>query len=446
MNEILENIREYFNSDVTKDINFRIKQLKNLKETFKKFEPLIYRALKDDLNKPDMEIYSMEYNSVLEELDFAIHNLRKWAKPEKVYVPSIMKPNNGYILKEPYGIVLIIGAFNYPFQLTFVPLIGAIAAGNCTIVKPSKSAGESAKIIEAIIKETFEENYIKCEFSNEITQLKYDYIFFTGNPKTGAMIAEKAGKNLTPITLELGGKSPVIVEKSANLEEAARKIAWGKFVNAGQTCIAPDYILIDETICEKFIEELKKAIKEFYGPIPQMSESFGRIISESAFSRIKNLIDYEKLIIGGNTDECGLYIEPTVVWYHSYDEKIMQEEIFGPVLPVMKYNNFEEIIQTLKTKEKPLAFYIFTQDKKLAEKTINILSFGGGAVNETLIQAGNIFMPFGGVGMSGMGQYHGKYTFDTFSHKKSVLGNIHKKAYYRNLPPYEIKIPIRYKK
>lgn len=437
---ILENLKNYFDSDVTKDVEFRIQQLKNLKTVFKKFEPQIFKALKVDLKKPDLEIYLMEFGPVIEEIDYAISNLKKWARPEKVSIPFYLKPNEGFIYKEPFGTVLIINAFNYPFQLEFCPLIGAIAAGNCAVVKTSRLNKESSKIIKAIIEETFSENYVTCLNDVEgssLTNLKFDYIFFTGNPKTGSLIAQEAAKNLVPYTLELGGKSPCIVEKSANLKAAARKIAWGKFVNAGQTCIAPDYVLVQKEIKEEFLEEIKTAIKEFFGPVTQESKDFGRIINTNSFLRLKNLIDYDKLIYGGSTDECGLYIEPAIVRADSFEEPVMQEEIFGPILPVMEFETTDKIIEILKKREKPLALYVFSQDEKITQNIINSLSFGGGAVNETLAHAVSLEMPFGGVGMSGIGRYHGKFSFDTFTHQKSILINRQKNPSLKMLPPYD---------
>lgn len=441
MNKILENMKEYFNSDITKDVDFRIKQLKKLKATYKKYEPFIIRALKTDLKKPLYEIYSMEFDPVLNEIDYTIQHLKKWAKPEKANVPSAIKPNKGFIVKEPFGVVLIINAFNYPFDLAFRPLIGAIAAGNCAIIKTASAAAQSGKIIETIINEAFDRNYIACfnsEGSRGLIELGFDYIFFTGSTKTGKLVAETAAKNLIPYTLELGGKSPAIISKKANLELAVKKIVWGKFINAGQTCIAPDYVLLPEEFQDEFKEKIRTTIKQFYGSDPQMSDCFGRIIDEKAFARLFNLINYRKIISGGKTDECGLYIEPTVQWAESFEDKVMQDEIFGPILPVLTYKNLEDVVKTLKTKEKPLALYFFTQDKKEAEIIISSLSFGGGCINGTMLHIASLSMPFGGVGMSGTGCYHGKYSFDTFTHKKSILMNIHKKMYLKNLPPYKI--------
>lgn len=442
MNDILNNLTEYFNSGVTRDVNFRIEALKKLKKAFEKYEPQIIQALRDDLRKPDLEIYTMEFGYVIEEIKFAIRHLKKWASPKRVPIPMYLQPAKGYIVKEPYGNVLIIGAFNYPFQLVFVPLVGAIAAGNCALVKPSKSAVESAKVIHKIIEETFDKNYIRCimpddHSSSELVSAKFDYIFFTGSSKKGALVAEAAGKNLVPYTLELGGKSPAIVDKTANLEFAAKKIAWGKFVNAGQTCIAPDFVYVDAEVRAGFVEELKKAVKGFFGPLPQESKDYGRIVNEEAFHRLAALINHEQVIIGGNSDECGLYIEPTVVNADSFDDKTMQDEIFGPILPVLTYYNIEEVIINLRKRPKPLALYVFSEDKKLEWRIIKEVSFGGGAVNEVLAHTVSPYMPFGGVGMSGIGQYHGKYSFDTFTHQKSILIRNYDKVSGKMYPPYD---------
>ncbi len=443
MNEIILNkMKNFFNSDRTKDVKFRIKELKNLKKAILKYQPKIIKALRDDLKKPEVESISMEIIPVIKEIDYAVRNLKEWSKPEKVQIPWYLKPAKGYILNEPYGTALIISAFNYPFQLAFTPLTGAIAAGNCAVIKPSSSSSASALIIDEIIKETFDENFVRCENNvraHELIDLKFDYIFFTGSPETGAAVAMKAGEKLIPYTLELGGKSPAIVEKTANLENAARKIVWGKFANAGQTCIAPDYLYVQKEIKERLIDEIKKAIKEFFGPDAQRSENYGRIKDEEAFIRIKNLIDYGKLISGGSVDECGLYIEPTLLECKSFNEPVMKKEIFGPLLPILTFESVEEVILNLKNKEKPLALYFFSNNSKEADKIFTSLSFGGGAYNETLIHTSPLTLPFGGVGSSGFGRYHGKFTYETFSHKKSILINEQKYPRKKNFAPYDKK-------
>lgn len=428
IDDIAANLKEFFNTNRTKDVNFRIKQLKNLRDSIKHYEPEIVQALRDDLRKSDFEIYTTEIGFVLKELDYTIKHLKKWAKTERVSTPVYLKLSNAYIVKEPYGVALIIVPFNYPFQLAFVPLIGAVAAGNCAVVKPSKRTPRCAEVICRIIAQTFSDNYVKCILptemaSSELLSGDFDYMFFTGSTQTGKLVAEAAAKKLIPYTLELGGKSPVIVDKNANLEQAARKIAWGKFLNSGQTCIAPDFVLVHEDVKQELVNNLISSIKAFYGVFAQESKDYGRIIDTDAFRRLQELIgkEAENIIYGGDTDECGLYIEPTLLNVDSYEAPSMQEEIFGPVLPIMTYINVDSVIDTLRNKPKPLALYVFSKDKEFYWKIIKSLSFGGGAVNDTIQHTTNVEMPFGGIGYSGVGRYHGKYTFDAFTHLKSIL-------------------------
>ena len=428
IDDIAANLKEFFNTNRTKDVSFRIKQLKNLKDSIKHYEPEIVQALRDDLRKSDFEIYTTEIGFVLKELDYTIKYLKKWAKTERVSTPVYLKPSNAYVVKEPYGVALIIVPFNYPFQLAFVPLIGAVAAGNCAVVKPSKRTPRCTEVICRIIAQTFSDNYVKCILptemsSSELLSGDFDYMFFTGSTQTGKLVAEAAAKKLIPYTLELGGKSPVIVDKNANLEQASRKIAWGKFLNSGQTCIAPDFVLVHEDVKQELVNNLISSIKSFYGVFAQESKDYGRIIDTDAFRRLEELIAQEaqNIIYGGETDECGLYIEPTLLSVDTYDCPSMQEEIFGPVLPIMTYINIDSVIDTLRNKPKPLALYVFSKDKEFYWKVIKSLSFGGGAVNDTIQHTTNVEMPFGGIGYSGVGRYHGKYTFDAFTHLKSIL-------------------------
>lgn len=428
IDDIAANLKEFFNTNRTKDVSFRIKQLKNLKDSIKHYEPEIVQALRDDLRKSDFEIYTTEIGFVLKELDYTIKYLKKWAKTERVSTPVYLKPSNAYVVKEPYGVALIIVPFNYPFQLAFVPLIGAVAAANCAVVKPSKRTPRCTEVICRIIAQTFSDNYVKCILptemsSSELLSGDFDYMFFTGSTQTGKLVAEAAAKKLIPYTLELGGKSPVIVDKNANLEQAARKIAWGKFLNSGQTCIAPDFVLVHEDVKQELVNNLISSIKSFYGVFAQESKDYGRIIDTDAFRRLEELIAQEaqNIIYGGETDECGLYIEPTLLSVDTYDCPSMQEEIFGPVLPIMTYINIDSVIDTLRNKPKPLALYVFSKDKEFYWKVIKSLSFGGGAVNDTIQHTTNVEMPFGGIGYSGVGRYHGKYTFDAFTHLKSIL-------------------------
>ncbi len=444
--EILQNINKFYNTNVTKDVDFRIKQLKILKSAIKKYEPQIYKALKDDLRKPDFEIVTTEIGIVMQELDYAIRHVKRWAAPTRVSQPFFIPKSKGRIMKDPYGVVLIIGPFNYPFQLLLAPLIGAIAAGNCAVVKPTKNTPATAKVIHKMLEETFRPDYIKpleaSEYpSSELVSAEFDYIFFTGSTEIGKEVAVAASKNLVPFTLELGGKSPTIVDKTANLEIAAKRIAWGKFLNSGQTCIAPDYIFVEEEIKDKLIEELQKAIRLFFGTVVQESPDFGRIINTKEFHRLKNIVEREmpNIITGGQTDECGLYIEPTLV--NATDASpTMQEEVFGPILPILTYKNIDDVIDFIRKRSKPLGLYVFSEDEELVQLVLTSLSFGGGCVNDTINHLLSSKMPFGGVGLSGIGQYHGKYTFDTFTHEKSILyrdGNIEPGLIF---PPYNEKV------
>lgn len=451
--EILKNIKEFYYTNQTKDLDFRIEQLKKLRDSFKKYEPEIVQALKDDLRKPEFEIYTTEFGFVLQEIDFAIRHLKKWARPEKAGLPIFLKPAKGCIMKEPYGVALIIVPFNYPMQLAFAPLIGAIAAGNCAVVKASKRTPASAKVICKIIADAFNPNYIKCLLpteisSDELVNSEFDYIFFTGSTETGRQVAQTAAKKLIPYTLELGGKSPVIVDKTANIELAAKKITWAKFLNCGQTCIAPDYVIVHYDVKDKLVHEIIKSIKAFFGVIPQESKDYGRIIDEKAFFKLRDLITKENdnIIFGGQSDECGLYIEPTILDIKSFSSPIMEDEIFGPILPILAYSDIDEVINVLREKPKPLGLYVFTKDNDFEKKIIKNLSFGGGAVNDVMTQNIASTMPFGGVGSSGVGQYHGKYSFDTFTHLKSVLIKHSEMELNIMYPPYNFETTKKVRK
>ncbi len=436
LDEILDEQKTYFNSGATLDVDFRIEKLKILKSAVANYKEKIVSAVYKDLRKPEFEAHTTEILPVLEDLNHAIRNLKKWAAPERVKTPfylGALGTVESFIVNEPLGNTLIISPFNYPFQLSIVPLIGAIAAGNTVIIKPSSDTIYTTKILMEMINSIFAREYVyvldpKTVLYFELLNKKYDHIFFTGSPYTGKKILEAASRNLTPVTLELGGKSPCIVEQSANIENAARSIMQGKLVNSGQTCIAPDYLLVQNNTKEYLIEELKKASKELLGPIPQESENFGRIINEKQFTKLKEIVtaESENVIFGGETDECGLYISPTLLDLGEYNDEIfnspaMQNEIFGPVLPIITYENAYDIIKKLKKLEKPLAAYIFSNDENIINEFITSLSFGGGCINDTILHGANNNLPFGGVGLSGIGSYHGKFTYDTFSHRKGIL-------------------------
>ncbi len=442
--KIIQNAREYFLSGESKNLDFRKKSLLKLKNTILKYETQILDALKKDLGKNNFEAYISEIAFVLKEIDFQIKNLNKFAKTEKVKTQIINQIGKSYIYKEAFGVVLIISPWNYPFQLLISPLIGAISAGNCVILKPSEISENTSKILKLIIEETFEKKYISlfeggAEETSKILENKFDYIFYTGSTNVGKIIMEKAAKNLSPVTLELGGKSPTIVDKSADLKISAKRIIWAKLFNCGQTCVAPDYLLIDSRIKEKFIEILKKQIKEFYGENILENENYGKIINIKHFNRLKNYLDGANIICGAKTNAEKLFIEPTLI-EANWEDKIMQEEIFGPILPIISFDNIDEIIAKINSLPKSLAIYVYSKDKIIQDKFIYQTSSGGICINDSLSHVASNYLAFGGVGDSGMGSYHGKYSFMTFSHKKSILIKSFLLDLKFKYPPYKISI------
>lgn len=423
--EILQQQRNFFSTDKTKDIEFRLIQLKKLKQAVLDHKDEIIAAVQTDLNKPIFESYLTEIG-VVKEIDYAIKNLKKWSKPKKVATPLDQLPGTAFIYPEPLGVVLIIAPWNYPFQLTISPLVGAIAAGNCAIVKPSEISQNTSQIIAKILQKTFNSEYIAVveggvETSKELLQQKFDHIFFTGGTAIGKIVMEAAAKNLTPVTLELGGKSPCIIDSEINIEYTARRIAWGKFINAGQTCIAPDYLLVNQKIKQPLLDSIKNCIQEFYGDDPEKSPDFGRIINQKQFNRLVKLLNTGDIIAGGKTNPDSCYIAPTLIDNVSLDAPIMQEEIFGPILPVIEYNHLEEAISIVNNQPKPLALYFFSKNQEYQQQVLQKTSSGGVCINDTIMHIGVTELPFGGVGNSGIGSYHGKASFDTFSHQKSVL-------------------------
>uniref|UniRef100_UPI0034A3B1DC aldehyde dehydrogenase n=2 Tax=Clostridium TaxID=1485 RepID=UPI0034A3B1DC len=388
----------------------------------------IMDALYKDLRKSNFESYATEIGIVYDELNLHIKNLRKWSKREKRKSPIVHFPAKSYIYKDPYGVTLIIGPFNYPFQLVIAPLIGAISAGNCAIIKPSEITQNIALLLEKIINENFKENYIRVvnplggkDTVSYLLDLKFDYIFFTGSVSVGKIIMEKASKNLIPVTLELGGKSPCIVDNSAKLDLAAKRIVWGKFLNAGQTCVAPDYILVQKDIKEKLLKELKKELLLQFGSDIKSSSDFPRIVNKHSLLRLKNYLNDGEIYFGGSVDEKDLYLEPTILTNIKENSLIMEEEIFGPILPILEYSSLDEALTYVINKDKPLALYYFSEDSTSIEKVLNSTTSGGVTMNDTIIHVASSYLPFGGVGSSGMGAYHGKASFDVFTHKKSVI-------------------------
>lgn len=431
----IENLRKFFSSGKTLDVNFRKQKLKQLKAEIIKNEKEIFKALETDLGKSSTEAYMSEVGLVLSEIDCCIKHLKKWAKPKKVRSPLAQFPSKSYILSEPLGVVLIMSPWNYPFMLTLNPLIGAIGAGNCAIVKPSRYSGATSDVIKKILNNVFSEDYVLVvlggrEQNQMLLDLKVDYIFFTGGVNVGKTVASKAAVNLTPTTLELGGKSPCIIDKSANIKLAAQRVVFGKFLNCGQTCIAPDYILVHESVKDQFIEFAKNEIQAIFGKNPLENNLYGKIINEKHFDRLMGLIDKSKVAFGGNGDRRELKIEPTILNDVSLSDACMGEEIFGPIMPILTYKTLDQAKEIIKTYAKPLALYVFSNDKNFVSDVLNTISYGGGCVNDTIIHIASTKLPFGGVGESGMGHYHGKFSFDTFSHKKSIV----KKSVVIDLP------------
>lgn len=420
------NSKAFFNTHKTKNLKFRKQQLKLLSKNIKNHENELLDALYKDLGKSKVEAYATEIGMLLKSIKLMRKELKNWSKTKQTDTPLYLFPTKSYIKKEPYGTVLIIGPFNYPVQLVFEPLIGAIAAGNTAIVKPSELTPHVAIVIKDIIEDTFDEAYVSVveggiEETQALLSLPFDYMFFTGSEKVGKIVYEAAARKLIPVTLELGGKSPVIVDDTANIKVASERISFGKFTNAGQTCVAPDYILVQRKVKNDLIKALKKTITEFYGENIEKSPDFGRIVNQKHFNRLNDLIQIHKdnVVFGGNSSKEDLYIEPTLLDNITNDNKIMKEEIFGPILPIITYDNFDEVLEIIQSKSKPLSLYLFSEDENMTHRVVEELSFGGGAINDTLMHLANPNLPFGGVGSSGIGQYHGKYSFDTFSHMKS---------------------------
>jgi aldehyde dehydrogenase (NAD+) len=425
--EIIAKQRQFFQTGKTKDVTFRIAQLKILKQLVIENKELIIQALKADLHKPEFETYATEIG-VTKEIDYALKHINNWTKPKKAAVPLNLFPYSAKIHPEPLGVVLIIGPWNYPFQLIISPLVGAIASGNCTIIKPSEFAPHTSNLITELIHKYFSSEYIAVvpgavETSQQLLAEKFDHIFFTGGTAIGKIVMEAAAKHLTPVTLELGGKSPCIIDTDINLEHTAKRITWGKFINAGQTCIAPDYLLVDQKIKPDLVNALQKCLKEFYGENPDVSPDYARIIHQNHFHRLTNFLKCGEVIIGGETNPEELYIAPTLLKNVSLTDTVMQEEIFGPILPIIEYTDINEAITLINSRPKPLALYLFSQNKNLQKRILQETSSGGICINDTVMQVGVSSLPFGGVGDSGMGSYHGQASFDTFSHYKSVLQN-----------------------
>lgn len=418
--------RAYFHEGHTLSVQGRIDNLRKLKSAIKDNEIKILDALKSDLGKSHYEGYLTEVGIILDEIDYTIKNIKKWSKPHKVRTSIANMPSKNFVYREPYGVTLIISPWNYPFQLTMAPLIGAIAGGNTAIIKPSRKSANTTKIITSIIESNFDSKFISMikagsGGNEEILAQKYDYIFFTGSVAIGKIVMESAAKHLTEVTLELGGKSPCIVDKDTNMELTAKRLTWGKFLNVGQTCVAPDYVFVHKDRKDELISLVKKNITQFFGEDIINSDDYGRIIDEAAFDRLVSYIDKDKVVFGGNYVREKKFIEPTIMDNITFDDPVMQSEIFGPIMPIITYENLDEVIQIINSRPKPLALYLFSKDKGNINKVLKNTSSGGMCVNETIMHVASSYLPFGGVGESGMGKYHGKNSFFAFTHEKAVV-------------------------
>ncbi len=424
----LKALRQYFETGVTKPYTFRRQQLKKLKQAILSHEQELYDALHTDLKKSPEECWVTELGMVISEINAALKGLRRWMEPERVATNLLNFPSSSRVIREPLGVVLIIGPWNYPFQLLINPLVGAIAAGNCVVLKPSEFAPASAAVMKKLITETFPPEYILYAEGDGavivpemMNQFSFDHIFYTGSTAVGKIIYKMAAEKLTPVTLELGGKSPCIVENDANIKVAARRIAITKFSNAGQMCVAPDYVLVHQDVKEKFITALKETMPTFFGEQPEESYSYGKIINEKQYNRIITYLQQGKIAFGGRTNKSGLFIEPTVITDVSPDAAVMNDEIFGPVLPVIAFQTREEALTIIRRHPNPLAFYVFTSNASKEKDWLSSVAFGGGCVNNASWHLTNHHLPFGGRGFSGTGHYHGRYSFETFSHRKAVM-------------------------
>ena len=427
------------------DINYRKESLKKLLQVITKHEDAIIKALYNDFKKPAFEAVLTETNYVLSDLKETIKNIDSWAKPKKVW-PSILNfPSRDCVYSEPYGNVLILSPWNYPFQLALCPLVAAVAAGNKVTLKPSELTPHTAAIISTIINETFAVTDVvvitgDASIAADLLKKRWDYIFFTGSVAVGKIVAKAAAENLTPVTLELGGKSPCIVDETANLELSAKRIVWGKIINAGQTCVAPDYILVQQKVKDVFVNFLIQEIQNALGSNPEESPDYARIINLKNWQRQLSLLENQKIIYGGQSNKDSLYLSPTLIDEPKMDSQVMQEEIFGPILPIISYQTAGNIKKTISSFDKPLSLYLFSENKSFIDEVLHKYSFGGGCINDTVVHLVNNRLPFGGVGNSGMGAYHGKLTFDIFSHKKSIV----KRGTWLDLPvryaPYKDKL------
>ncbi len=428
INLIFKKQKEFFESGKTINVDYRIKNLKKLNDIIKKNEDKILSELKKDLGKSNFEGYVTEVGILYDDINFHIKNVKKWSSEEKRKSPIVYYPSKSYIYKEPYGVTLIIGPFNYPFQLVIAPLIGAISAGNTAIIKPSENSRNIALLLEKLINENFPEEYLRVvnplggkETVSLLLDKPFDYIFFTGSVRVGKLVMQKAAQHLTPVTLELGGKSPCIVDSDAKLKLAAKRIVWGKFLNAGQTCVAPDYLCVHKSVKDELLKLIINEIRIQFGENVRNSEDYPRIVNKSSLERLSGYLNDGKIYYGGNIDEDNLYMEPTLIIKPDLNSPLMSDEIFGPILPILVYEDLDNVIKFINHREKPLALYYFSESKKKIKYVLTSTTSGGVTINDTIIHVANPNLPFGGVGNSGVGKYHGKESFETFTHNKSVM-------------------------
>lgn len=446
---MIEEQKKLYFSGVTKSVDFRKDALKQLRTMIMNYEEEIFEALQEDLGKNEFESYTSEIGFVLSSISYMLEHVEEWMAPQAVQTPIHLQPAKSYIMKEPYGSVLIVGPFNYPFQLVMEPLVGAIVAGNCAIVKPSEFAPATSRIIRVILEKVYPTNFVgvvegEQKETSYLIHAPFDYIFFTGSARVGKIVMKAAAERLTPITLELGGKSPAIVDQTANIKHAAERILWGKFLNAGQTCVAPDYVVVHKSVKDAFANEMIKVLRKFYGKNPQESNDYGRMIHTKHFDRLATILEKESdhILRGGQTNRAELYIAPTILENIEWDSPSMEEELFGPILPMIAYEDLSKVMHQICQKPKSLSAYMFTENKEVAQYFTETLPFGGGCINDTVSHVANIHLPFGGVGSSGMNAYHGKASFDLFTHEKSMMERSTKIPMKMVFPPYKNKLKI----
>lgn len=426
ISSIVNKQKEYFYKGHTRSVEIRKSNLQKLYAGIQRFEDEIFQALKVDLNKSIHESFTTEIGYVLKEISFQMQNISSWSKPRRVRTALTHFGSKGKIVPEPYGVTLIIAPWNYPFQLAIAPLVGALAAGNTVILKPSELTPNVSKVLTRMLEGLFSEELVAVveggvDESTALLKEPFDYIFFTGSVGVGKVVMEAAAKHLTPLTLELGGKSPCIVHKDAKIDVTARRIVWGKFLNAGQTCVAPDYMYVHSSVKEQLIEALRHEIAEQYGKEPLQNDNYVRIVSERHFERLCRFLQDGQVVIGGNYKKDTLHIEPTILTDITWKDAVMGDEIFGPILPIVEYDKIEDVIDTIQQHPKPLALYVFSEDKAVQKQVTNNISYGGGCINDVVYHLATPYLPFGGVGSSGLGSYHGEESFRTFSHYKSIL-------------------------